>query len=143
MLIYEYFCIFRVYLVVSGEQGSAAGVLKTHLFYKHRKTIHILFLALMYLDFHINTFVHQYICIHRMWLGQHTNHLSICLYFHLFQCLPHKLFIDIFSICRVYLGYHTSRQVVWGAAAGAISGPLWFIVVQFVFTPFFPVVAAW
>ncbi|XP_013382252.1 dolichyldiphosphatase 1 [Lingula anatina] len=44
---------------------------------------------------------------------------------------------------RIYLGYHTFRQVFWGAVLGAILGALWFSIVQLVCTPFFPLIAAW
>ncbi len=48
-----------------------------------------------------------------------------------------------FWICRMYLGYHTTRQVGWGALTGAVLGSLWFCVVQLLLTPFFPTVASW
>ncbi|CAH1785914.1 unnamed protein product, partial [Owenia fusiformis] len=49
------------------------------------------------------------------------------------------------AVCysRVYLGYHTIRQVLWGGVTGSTLGIFWFIMVQFVFTPLFPTIAAW
>ncbi|KAK7488106.1 hypothetical protein BaRGS_00020697 [Batillaria attramentaria] len=43
---------------------------------------------------------------------------------------------------RVYLEYHTLGQVLWGCFLGIINGALWFAVVQFVLTPFFPLLAS-
>ncbi|XP_064649962.1 dolichyldiphosphatase 1-like [Lineus longissimus] len=44
---------------------------------------------------------------------------------------------------RVYLGYHSPSQVVLGALTGLALGTLWFLIVHLVFTPFFPMIAAW
>jgi len=50
--------------------------------------------------------------------------------------------IDSCLCFRVYLGYHTYSQVVWGGLVGTVLGCLWFAVVQIVLTPFFPYIAA-
>ncbi|CAK1549791.1 unnamed protein product [Leptosia nina] len=47
----------------------------------------------------------------------------------------------IVSIARVYLEYHTTRQVVYGALVGCLTATLWFTVVHRVLTPLFPQVA--
>lgn len=44
---------------------------------------------------------------------------------------------------RVYLLYHTTNQVLWGAVCGFVLAILWFIIVQFTLTPLFPIIAAW
>ncbi|KAL4219386.1 Dolichyldiphosphatase 1 [Mactra antiquata] len=48
----------------------------------------------------------------------------------------------VVAYSRVYLGYHTSSQVLWGGIIGIILGCIWFAAVQVVLTPFFPYVAA-
>jgi len=47
------------------------------------------------------------------------------------------------SYSRVYLGYHTGSQVLWGCLIGLCLGLLYFLLVQLVFTPFFPIITAW
>ncbi|XP_071821880.1 dolichyldiphosphatase 1-like [Apostichopus japonicus] len=47
------------------------------------------------------------------------------------------------SISRVYLNYHTIRQVVCGAFLGIILAVPWFILTQLVFSPLFPQIVAW
>jgi len=57
-----------------------------------------------------------------------------------------KLIVTTASFClagvvtysRVYLGYHTLNQVVWGAAIGSVVSLIWFVLTQFVFAPLFP-----
>jgi len=44
---------------------------------------------------------------------------------------------------RIYLGYHTFSQVLWGGIIGATLGVLWFLLVHCVLTPFFPIVSSW
>lgn len=43
---------------------------------------------------------------------------------------------------RVYLGYHSAPQVLAGYAAGCVTGPAWYAVVQRVLRPLFPRLAA-
>ncbi|KAG1682496.1 Dolichyldiphosphatase 1 [Nymphon striatum] len=47
------------------------------------------------------------------------------------------------SYSRVYLEYHTTRQVIWGAVIGAIFAILWFFLIHFSLSPFFPMIASW
>uniref|UniRef100_A0A4W4ELP9 Dolichyldiphosphatase n=2 Tax=Electrophorus electricus TaxID=8005 RepID=A0A4W4ELP9_ELEEL len=47
------------------------------------------------------------------------------------------------SYSRVYLLYHTWRQVVYGGVAGMVVGVVWFFITQEVLTPIFPKIAAW
>ncbi|XP_047516334.1 dolichyldiphosphatase 1-like [Pieris napi] len=47
----------------------------------------------------------------------------------------------IVSIGRVYLEYHTYRQVIYGGIVGFINATLWFGVVHRILTPLFPQVA--
>ncbi|KAH3797871.1 dolichyldiphosphatase 1-like [Dreissena polymorpha] len=42
---------------------------------------------------------------------------------------------------RVYLGYHTGSQVIWGGVVGLVLGCVWFAFVQAILTPFFPYLA--
>ncbi|XP_075213036.1 dolichyldiphosphatase 1-like [Lycorma delicatula] len=49
----------------------------------------------------------------------------------------------IVSFSRVYLQYHTWRQVLYGAIVGFLFGSVWFAATYFLFTPFFPVVVSW
>ena len=45
---------------------------------------------------------------------------------------------------RVYLQYHTMRQIVAGGVLGASLGVLWFLLVHLLVAPFiFPIVADW
>ncbi|ELT95926.1 hypothetical protein CAPTEDRAFT_219287 [Capitella teleta] len=44
---------------------------------------------------------------------------------------------------RVYLGYHSLNQVLWGAVIGAALGLFWFCFVHLLLTPFFPTIASW
>ncbi|XP_060559137.1 dolichyldiphosphatase 1-like [Ruditapes philippinarum] len=43
---------------------------------------------------------------------------------------------------RIYLGYHTGSQVLWGSVIGVLLGTIWFTAVQVVLTPFFPYIAS-
>ncbi|KAG2469582.1 dolichyldiphosphatase 1 [Polypterus senegalus] len=47
------------------------------------------------------------------------------------------------SYSRVYLLYHSWRQVTYGGVAGSIMAVVWFIFTQEVLTPLFPKIAAW
>lgn len=47
------------------------------------------------------------------------------------------------SISRVYLLYHSWRQVICGALVGGTFGVLWFIVVNTCLSPYFPAVVSW
>jgi len=42
---------------------------------------------------------------------------------------------------RVYLGYHTTSQVLWGSSIGLVTAFSWFIIVQHILTPWFPNIA--
>ena len=46
----------------------------------------------------------------------------------------------VVTYSRVYLGYHTVNQVIWGAAIGYIVSVIWFLLSQLVFAPFFPMI---
>lgn len=46
-------------------------------------------------------------------------------------------------IYRVYLLYHTWKQVIYGGVAGMVVGVVWFFITQEVLTPVFPKIAAW
>lgn len=49
----------------------------------------------------------------------------------------------IVTISRVYLQYHTWRQVLFGALVGFLFGSVWFALTYLVFTPLFPLVVSW
>ena len=44
---------------------------------------------------------------------------------------------------RIYLLYHTVSQVAVGALIGSLLGLLWFLLTNYVFTPWFQTVASW
>ncbi|XP_059608815.1 dolichyldiphosphatase 1-like [Phlebotomus argentipes] len=44
---------------------------------------------------------------------------------------------------RIYLQYHTAAQVYVGAAVGICTGALWFTVIHFFLTPYFPRIVTW
>ena len=46
------------------------------------------------------------------------------------------------AVSRVYLGYHTQRQVLAGYTVGLITGCVWFAVVELALRPLFPALAA-
>ncbi|XP_039432555.1 dolichyldiphosphatase 1-like [Culex pipiens pallens] len=49
------------------------------------------------------------------------------------------------AVCcgRVYLQYHSTRQVLVGALVGTIVGSGWFVLTHYFLTPFFPLVVSW
>jgi dolichyldiphosphatase len=47
------------------------------------------------------------------------------------------------SIARVYLMYHSVRQVAVGGVVGAIWASLWFALTHCVLTPLFPQIVSW
>lgn len=51
----------------------------------------------------------------------------------------------ITSVCafRIYLLYHTWKQVFYGGVVGMMVGVVWFFITQEVLTPIFPKIAAW
>ncbi|XP_025112683.1 dolichyldiphosphatase 1-like isoform X3 [Pomacea canaliculata] len=57
-------------------------------------------------------------------------------------CTLSFLAAAVVTYSRIYLEYHTVGQVLCGAVLGIVNGTLWFAVVQFVLTPFFPLIAA-
>jgi len=44
---------------------------------------------------------------------------------------------------RVYLQYHTWKQVLSGALVGFLFGSLWFALTYLIFTPVFPLIVSW
>ncbi|KAK3586693.1 hypothetical protein CHS0354_039164 [Potamilus streckersoni] len=57
-------------------------------------------------------------------------------------CVGGFICASLVAYSRVYLGYHTYKQVFCGASIGAVLGCVWFSVVQFMFTPVFPFLAS-
>ncbi|KAK7870646.1 hypothetical protein R5R35_009139 [Gryllus longicercus] len=53
------------------------------------------------------------------------------------------LMATVVTISRVYLQYHTLKQVLSGALVGFIFGSLWFALTYLIFTPMFPLIASW
>uniref|UniRef100_A0A2M4BXD6 Dolichyldiphosphatase n=1 Tax=Anopheles marajoara TaxID=58244 RepID=A0A2M4BXD6_9DIPT len=53
--------------------------------------------------------------------------------------------VAAFLVCfgRVYLLYHSVRQVMVGALIGTVTGGLWFALTHCVLTPYFPMVVTW
>jgi len=49
----------------------------------------------------------------------------------------------IMAYSRVYLGYHTVPQVVWGSVVGAVFALVWFLITQILFTPLYARIANW
>jgi len=49
----------------------------------------------------------------------------------------------IVTVSRIYLLYHTVSQVAVGALIGSLLGLLWFLLTNYVFTPWFQTVASW
>lgn len=47
----------------------------------------------------------------------------------------------VVTYSRVYLGYHTTSQVLWGSSIGLVTAFSWFIIVQHILTPWFPNIA--
>ncbi|XP_063234737.1 dolichyldiphosphatase 1-like [Bacillus rossius redtenbacheri] len=47
------------------------------------------------------------------------------------------------TISRVYLQYHTWKQVLSGALVGFLFASLWFALTYLIFTPLFPLIASW
>jgi len=99
-------------------------------------------------------------------LGMPSNHSQymwfVCVYLVLFtkyrlHHLGHrgetiwKLFVilatlscaGVMSYSRVYLQYHTVEQVVWGSVIGAVFALVWFVVTQYLLTPFYTPIANW
>jgi len=48
----------------------------------------------------------------------------------------------IVTYSRVYLGYHTTAQVMWGSGIGIAGAGLWILLVQLILTPLFPSIVA-
>uniref|UniRef100_A0A1B0CT93 Dolichyldiphosphatase 1 n=1 Tax=Lutzomyia longipalpis TaxID=7200 RepID=A0A1B0CT93_LUTLO len=49
----------------------------------------------------------------------------------------------IVSFGRIYLQYHTTAQVYVGALVGICTGAIWFTVIHFFLTPYFPRIVTW
>ncbi|XP_019852040.1 PREDICTED: dolichyldiphosphatase 1-like [Amphimedon queenslandica] len=47
------------------------------------------------------------------------------------------------AISRVYLGYHTISQTIYGNLVGVLSALIWFSIVHFLVTPYFPKIYYW
>lgn len=47
------------------------------------------------------------------------------------------------SLSRIYLEYHTLRQVLWGAIVGILFATFWFALTYLVLTPLFPQIVSW
>ncbi|KAL1124075.1 hypothetical protein AAG570_001845 [Ranatra chinensis] len=56
------------------------------------------------------------------------------------SCLSVAVFV---TISRVYLQYHTWKQVIFGSIVGILFGTFWFALTHLVFTPYFPMLASW
>jgi len=48
----------------------------------------------------------------------------------------------VVTYSRVYLGYHTNAQVMWGSGIGVVCALVWFVFLQRVLTPLFPSIVA-
>ena len=44
---------------------------------------------------------------------------------------------------RVYLLYHSGKQVLYGGVIGSVVAVVWFFITQELLTPLFPRIAAW
>ncbi|XP_050435343.1 dolichyldiphosphatase 1-like [Adelges cooleyi] len=49
----------------------------------------------------------------------------------------------IVSYSRIYLQYHSWKQVIFGGLVGLFIGTWWFAIIDIVLTPYFPVVTSW
>lgn len=52
-------------------------------------------------------------------------------------------FATLVSLSRIYLQYHSWKQVICGIFIGIIFGSLWFALTHVVLTPYFPLVVSW
>lgn len=50
---------------------------------------------------------------------------------------------SLVSYSRIYLQYHTSLQVIYGAILGISLAILWFAITQLILTPLYPIVTSW
>nr|CAD7257305.1 unnamed protein product [Timema shepardi] len=57
--------------------------------------------------------------------------------------IPCIFLASLVMISRVYLQYHTWKQVLSGALVGFLFGSLWFALTYLIFTPLFPLIASW
>lgn len=60
-----------------------------------------------------------------------------------FIVLSSLLLTCIVSYSRIYLMYHTWRQIFYGALVGSSLAASWFLMTQFILTPLFPIVTQW
>ncbi|BET00041.1 acidPPc [Nesidiocoris tenuis] len=74
----------------------------------------------------------------------HINNNTTLEYFWKTTIVFGSFFVAILtSIGRVYLQYHTWQQVACGMLLGIVNGSIWFALVHFAFTPYFPYIASW
>jgi len=59
-----------------------------------------------------------------------------------FMSLSATVLAAVVTYSRVYLGYHTTAQVMWGSGIGIASAIIWFLFTQKALTPLFPIIAA-
>jgi hypothetical protein len=57
--------------------------------------------------------------------------------------IVHTYKILTFLLCRVYLSYHSWKQVLVGTAVGMAFALFWFALTHLVLSPLFPTIVTW
>jgi len=69
--------------------------------------------------------------------------ILLFLFNNILTCIIITNIINHFIFFRIFLQYHTWKQVIYGALFGIIIGTIWFTIINVVLTPYFPTVISW
>lgn len=86
------------------------------------------------------TYIICFVCIRLHHMNNNSTLETVWKTVILLSCVS---FAMVVSISRIYLQYHTWKQVICGTLVGIMFGSFWFALTHVVLTPYFPIIVSW